>query len=413
MVHGGFYERSAIFKRRLTMNKTSIIILTTIFMAMCIVVGSNAAEAPKSIVIGALVSMTGPDALTGQPSKAGYQLGVDMINAQGGVLVKEFGKKIPLEIVFQDMETNPEKAIGRAEALNSRYKATAVVGTTLINATADIFEKNKLPAVTMLVAIDSVFEKGLKYYFTVGKLNSDSAKGFIGVLNNLPKDKKPTKIAMAVEQTHFVMELAGFMKKEAAAAGMSIVYEGKYAMLSPDMSQIIMQAKNSGADVFFGAPVPPDAITMLKQMNELDYHPKAIIFNRATDDQSWAKMGDLVDFTIGSPDWVPALNFPGVKELNEKVKAQTGEDASFAIGPGVASIQVIAAAIEKAGTLNREKVRDAIAATDMMTVTGPVKFQSNGKRQVAIPVVTQWQKGKTELVWPTTQKVKPLVYPRP
>ena len=396
------------------MKRVGLLVLAIVSVIVFLGSATYAAEAPKSIVIGALVSMTGPDALTGQPSKAGYQIGADMINSQGGVFVKEFNKKIPIELVFQDMETNPEKAIARAESLNSRYKAVAAVGTTLINATADIFEKNRLPAVTMLVAIDSPFEKGLKYYFTVGKLNSDTAKGFIGVLNNLPKDKKPTKIAMAVEQTEFVTELAGFMKKEAAAVGMSVVYEGKYPMLSPDMSQIIMQAKNDGAEVFFGAPVPPDAITMLKQMNELGYHPKAIIFNRATDDQSWAKMGGLVNYTIGSPDWVPSLNFAGIKELNEKVRAATGEDANYAIGPGVASIQVIAAAIERAGTLNRESVRSAIAATDMMTVTGPVKFQPNGKRVFVVPVVTQWQNAKTELVWPTAgQNAKPLVYPRP
>jgi branched-chain amino acid transport system substrate-binding protein len=395
------------------MKKAGARILATVAMVALVVVSSFAAEVPKSIIIGALVSMTGPDALTGQPSKQGYQLGMDMINAQGGVFVKQYGKKIPLELVFQDMETNPEKAISRAEALNSRYQATAVVGTTLINATADIFEKNKLPAVTMLVAIDSVFERGFKHYFTVGKLNSDTAKGFIGLLDSLPKDKRPTKIALAVEQTHFVTELCEFVKKEAAAKGMSIVFEGKYAMLSPDMSQLILQAKNAGAEVFLGAPVPPDAITMLKQMNELGYRPKAVILNRATDDQSWAKMGDLVNYTIGSPDWVPAINFPGAKEVNDQMKAKTGQDANYAIGPGVASIQVIAAAIEKAGALDRNKVRDAIAATNMMTVTGPVKFHPNGKRQEAIPVVTQWQHGKTELLWPDNMKTKSLIYPRP
>jgi len=388
------------------------VIALTVTISIFQVTG-KAAKAPKSIVIGALVSMTGPDALTGQPSRMGYQLGADMINEKGGVYVKEYGKKLPIELVFQDMETNPEKAIGRAEALNSRYNATAVVGTTLINATAHIFEKNKLPAVTMLVALDSVFERGFKYYFTVGKLNSDSAKGFIGVLDSLPKNKKPTKIALAIEQTEFVTELCGFVKKEAIARGMSVVYEGKYAMLSPDMSQLILGAKKAGAEVFVGGPVPPDAITMLKQMNELGYHPKAIIMNRATDDQSWAKMGPLVDYTIGSPDWVPSLNFPGVKELNKKMKAKTGHEANFAIGPGVASIQVIAAAIEKAGSLNREKVRKAISATNMMTVTGPVKFKSNGKREDAIPIVTQWQNGKTELVYPLNHKTKELIYPRP
>ena len=252
-----------------------------------------------------------------------------------------------------------------------------------------------------------------RYWIGLVMRNSDTAKGFIGLLDSLPKDKKPAKIALAVEQTHFVTELCNFVTKEATARGMKVVFEGKYAMLSPDMSQLIMQAKNAGAEVFLGAPVPPDAITMLKQMNELGYKPKAIIFNRATDDQSWAKMGDLVNYTIGSPDWVPSIDFPGVKELNDKMKAQTGEDANYAIGPGVASIQVIAAAIEKAGTLKRDKVRDAIAATNMMTVTGPVKFQANGKRQDAIPVVTQWQNGKTEMVWPDKMKTKAFIYPRP
>jgi branched-chain amino acid transport system substrate-binding protein len=400
-------------RRSLTIGAFILVSLLMLGLAVPGAESQTAPAAPKSIVIGALVSMSGPDTLTGQPSKAGYQLGVDMINAKGGVHVAEYGKKLPLEIVFLDMETNPEKAIGRAEALNSQYKATAVVGTTLINATADIFEKNKLAAVTMLVALDSVFERGFKYYFTVGKVNSDSAKGFVQLLDSLPADKKPKKIALAVEQTPFVTELTGFVKQEAAARGMAIVHEGKYAMLSPDMSQMILQSKKAGAEVFLGAPVPPDAMTMLKQMKELDYNPKAIIFNRATDDQSWAKMGDIVNYTIGSPDWVPSIIFPGVKELVEQVKAKTGQDANYAIGPGVASIQVIAAAIEKAGTLNRDKVRDAIAATDTMTVTGPVKFTPKGKRQDAIPIVTQWQNGKTELVWPDNLKTKPVVYPRP
>jgi hypothetical protein len=73
------------------MKKTGVVILATILMVTLTVIGSYAAEAPKSIIIGALVSMTGPDALTGQPSKHGYQLGADMINGKGGVyLADEF-----------------------------------------------------------------------------------------------------------------------------------------------------------------------------------------------------------------------------------------------------------------------------------------------------------------------------------
>ncbi len=82
-------------------------------------------------------------------------------------------------------------------------------------------------------------------------------------------------------------------------------------------------------------------------MKELGYKPKAIVFNRATDDVGWPFIGDITNYTIGSPDWVPALKYPGVEELNNKMKAKTGKDANYAIGPSVASIQVVAAAIEK------------------------------------------------------------------
>ncbi|OGO17798.1 MAG: hypothetical protein A2Z02_05970, partial [Chloroflexi bacterium RBG_16_48_7] len=399
------------------MRRTGLAIFITVLLLAALVAGCGApaaqGPAPKSIVIGALVSMTGGDSSTGQPSRDGYEAGVAAVNANGGVFVKEYNKKIPIELVVLDMETNPEKAIARAEALNSQYKAVAVVGTTLINATADIFEKNKLPVLTQLVALNSVFERGFKYYFTIGKLNKDSAEGFVDVLANLPEAQRPKTMAFAVEQTEFVTELCGFVKQRAESKGIKVVYEGQYAMMSPDMSSIILGAKKANADVFMGAPIVPDAITMLKQMAELEYAPKAIIFNRATDDLPWGKMGGLTDYTLGSPDWVPSLNYPGVKELNELIKAKTGQEANYGSGAGYASILVLAAAIEKAGTLDRTKVRDALASTDMMTVTGPLKFKENGTRVQSVPVVIQWQKGKVELVWPDNMKTQPVVYPRP
>src|SRR5512139_658805 len=94
-----------------------------------------AQEAPKTIRIGAMVSLTGPDAASGIPAKLGYDLAVDEINKSGGVTVKAFGKKIPLELVIADMETNPEKAIARAESLNAQ-KVSIALGTTLVGASA-------------------------------------------------------------------------------------------------------------------------------------------------------------------------------------------------------------------------------------------------------------------------------------
>jgi branched-chain amino acid transport system substrate-binding protein len=373
---------------------------------------SSAADAPKTIKIGVMISLTGPDSQIGGPAKFAYELAVDEINKAGGVMVKEYGKKIPLELVMLDMETNPEKAIARAEAFNGQ-KIPVCVGTTLVGSTAEIFEKNKLPVVACIMTINAVMERGFKYFFNIDTLNPDIVNSVFDAFAALPKGTMPTKWAFIKEQSDFSTEMFMFAKQQAAKRGIKVTYEGEYAMMTPDLSALINGAKNSGAEVIFSFPIPPDAITMYKQMGQLGYKPKAVISLKASDDPAWGKLGKLGDYAIGSPCWHPALNFPGVKELNEKVKAMTGQLPNPTVGPTYATIKVIAAAIEKAGKLDRAAIRNAIAATDMDTVLGRVKFDQNNKRINKLRPVVQWQNGTMELIWPDKQKSKPFVYPIP
>jgi branched-chain amino acid transport system substrate-binding protein len=368
--------------------------------------------APKTIKIGILISFTGPDGMVGKPAKDGYELAVEKINKDGGVYVKEYGKKIPLELSIMDMETNPEKAVARAEALNQQG-AVIVCGTTLMSATSDIFEKNKLPAITSLVTTVGLFERGFKYYFGISKMNDGVVDAIYAAFAKIPQGQKPTKWAIWQEQTDWIVELFDLARQKASAQGVTFVSDSKYPMITQDMGPLILAAKKADAEAIFSAPVPPDAITMLKQMKELDYHPKAIMMIRACDDPAWVKMtGPMGDYVIGCPDWHPALNYPGVKELNAAYKAKFGTETHITSGNAYASIQIAAVAIEKAGSLDRTKVRDAIADIDMMTVYGPVKF-NKGRRVYAPPVVTQWQKGIMEMIWPDNMKTKAMIYPIP
>jgi branched-chain amino acid transport system substrate-binding protein len=390
--------------------------LTALVVAVLLLGGASqpvdAADAPKTIKIGAMISLTGPDSASGIPAKLGCDLAVDEINKAGGVMVNAYGKRLPLELVPLDMETNPEKAIARAEALNSQ-KVVAVVGTTLVGASGEIFEKNRLPVIASLMTINAVMDRGFKYFFNIGTLNSDMATLIFDMFGALPKETVPTKWAFIKEQSDFATELFLFAKQMAAKRGITVTYEGQYAMMSPDFSALITGSRNSGAEVFFAFPTAPDAITMLKQMAQLGYKPSAKIMLRGSNDPSWGKLGALGDYAVGSPDWHPAMNFPGVKALNEAVMARTGQPTNPSVGPSYAAVKVVAAAIEKVGRLDREAIRDAIAVTDMMTVMGQVKFAPNNTRQNAIRPVIQWQNGSMELVWPADQRSKPLVYPIP
>ena len=93
-----------------------------------------ASPAPQAIPIGAIVSLTGFDSNVGHQVKAGYEFAAEDVNRSGGVFVKEYGKKIPIEVMVQDMESNPTKATSRMEWLHSSKKVVAFAGTTMISA---------------------------------------------------------------------------------------------------------------------------------------------------------------------------------------------------------------------------------------------------------------------------------------
>ena len=275
-----------------------------------------------------------------------------------------------------------------------------------------IFEKNKLPVVSTAMTINAVVDRGFKHFFSLCGLNSDMAPMVFEPFAALPGGM-PKKWAFIEEQTDFSMEFFGFAKEAATKRGVAVVYEGRYNMLAPDLTAPLSAAKNSGADVLFTFTTPPDAITMLKQSAQIGYKPKAQFFLKAADDPAWGKLGAMGEYAIGCADWHPAMKLPGVKEFNAAVKAKTGQLSNPNTGPAYAAIKVVAAAIEKAGTLDREAIRNAIAATDMTTIVGHVKFGPKNERTTPLRPVLQWQNGTMECVWPAEHRSKPLVYPIP
>ena len=154
-------------------------------------------------------------------------------------------------------------------------------------------------------------------------------------------------------------------------------------------------------------------MTMIKQMKELGFSPKLTFFIRAPDPPVWSKnLGKDGDYVIHAPGWHHAVKEPGVKELNASHAKRFGRPADPIVGPAYACVQILAAAIARAGVVDRERVRDAIAATDMTTVVGPVKFRPDGTGIVQ-SVFTQWINGRDELVWPKESATAPLAYPAP
>src|SRR5262245_32375418 len=367
----------------------------------------------QPIKIGAVVPITGRYGAGGAQVRAGYEIAVEHINAQGGVTVG--GKKMPLELVLLDDESDATKTVSRLETLGAQGVVAYLggFGSDLHNAAAGTAEKNKIAYLGVAFGLHKVRQQGFRYLFSPFWKSPDIGHAMQGLLELIPAAERPKTVAIFQEKTDWGREMTTAWTEAGKAAGYQIVVQGEYAPGAKDFSDLILKAKGANADMVFGLPTPPDGMTMIKQMKELGYTPKLTFFIRAPDPPIWSKnLGKDGDYVVLAPGWHYAVKAPGVKELNDAHTQKIGRPADPIAGPAYACVQILGAAIARAGAADREKVRDAIAATDMTTVVGPVKFRPDGTGIVQ-SVFVQWLNGKQELVWPKESATVPLAYPAP
>jgi len=390
--------------------------LLIITASLCLLFSvANAEKTPETIKIGGVYSLTGADSSVGRQVETGYNMAIEDMNENGGVYVKEFDQKIPLELVAMDMEANPEKAVSRAETLISAHGVKVFVGTTFFSAAVNVTERSKIPAVVVACAGQRLHDRGYNYWFNPLGTSPRIAVRIFELLDSIPKENRPAKIVIFEEKTDWGIEMSECFQEEMKKRDhYRLTGVQKYTIMSRDYSPQILAAKSAGAEVLLSSPIMPDGMSIMRQMKELDYNPKAVVMIRAPDDLPWARaLGPIGNYVLFSTGWHHSLDYPGVQELNEKHQARFNRPADVMTGPAYASIQIIADAIERAGTLDTVKIRDAVAATDIKTVLGPVNFNPDGTNKSTIGPVAQWQNKTQELVFPRELATKPLIYPMP
>jgi branched-chain amino acid transport system substrate-binding protein len=375
--------------------------------------GWPAIVAAQTVKVGTVIPLTGRYAAGGAQIRAGYEIAVDDVNRAGGVTVG--GKKMPLELVILDDESDATKTVARLETLATQGVVAYLggFGSDLHAAAASVAEKNKTPYLGVAFALHKIHEQGFRYLFSPFWKSPDIAQQLVPMLTSIPAAERPKRVAVFQEKTDWGIEMAAAFAAAGKDAGYSIVAQGEYAPGAKDFSDLILKAKAENADAVFALPTPPDGMAIVKQMHELDLNPKLLLMIRAPDPPVWSKnLGKDGDYAVFAPGWHHAFKFPGVAELNAAHVKKIGRPADPVTGPAYACVQILAAALNKANAADREKIRDAIAATDMTTVIGPVKFRPDGTG-IVLGAFLQWLDGQQELVWPKEFATKPLAYPAP
>jgi branched-chain amino acid transport system substrate-binding protein len=367
----------------------------------CFGLDLEAAQAvPESIKVSSVLSLTGVMAASGSQLKAGYEIFAEQINASGGIYVKEYDKKLPLELRVLDDESDGLKTQAQLEVANSWGAVANLggIGCSSFEMGTPIAQKNKMVWIGVGCGGWMPHQLGNKWLFSVFMKTPFFSTLVFDMLDSMA-EPAPKKIAIFEINQLDCQETALYWRQAAQNRGYAIVFDKKYPAGTRDFSALITGAKAAGAEILLAYPIPPMGPTIVKQMKELDFSPKLVYWVRAPATNIFGpSLGPLSDYICTPVSWSNQLNIPGNEYINKKHMEMYGRPGDPVVGDAYAAAQVMAAAIKNAGTLDRTAVRDAVAATDMETVVGRIRFSDQGWAEDRLLLVVQWMGGKLNIV---------------
>jgi branched-chain amino acid transport system substrate-binding protein len=379
--------------------------------------GIHTTEAASEIKLGAALPLTGPLATEGKKQQAGYEIWRERVNAQGGVNVG--GKKMKVKIIYYDYESKTPTATKLAERLITKEKVDLILGPFGSGATKSvgaITERYQIPLIAPVASSEPIFSQGYKYMFGLLAPNSFLPNNFFDLLKK--QNPRPKTMAFATRNDFFPRYITKAIRSQAKKHGFSDVYYAEFPKDSKDHSTWLTVVKGKKPDVLMVAGYLPDSLLATKQANELGVKPKILftmvgpVYSQFTD-----SLGSTANNILTAAWWGEALDYKGdfigtAQDFGKIWRKKFGKEPDYVAAASAAAGIVVQRAIEAAGTLNKKKVRDAIANTNLQTFFGPVKFDKRGQNTASAIVLFQVQGGKRKTVGPPSVANGTFKYPR-
>ncbi|MFB6092738.1 MAG: amino acid ABC transporter substrate-binding protein [Haloquadratum sp.] len=380
---------------------------------------NSQAGSSEPILIGATLPLTGAFSSMGEHIRAGYEIGIEYINDNGGI-----GGR-PVELIIKDDESEAKKTRSGLNQIVSNNDVAMLWGSfssLLVTAGSAFAESQKIPFVGTTFGYQKPHqEKNYEWTFAPFPKSRDQARATKSWFDAL--EGGPKRIAIWEVNSGWGAELANHWEQAFEGTEYEVVLRQKYQIGTKDFTTLISQTQNANADALLSNPVPPDGITAAKQMKQQGYAPKLVDFIRATDPQAWTSaLGTTGDyFASTGVGWLAGLDTTGTDALIERYHGREGVSADAvpvnAVGAAFTVAQVAASALRAAGSLQHSAIRDALLNQQFDTVMGTFGFNDNGmpKKGEMVPAVRQWKDGKQMLVHPDPDGDYAMdpVYPMP
>lgn len=368
------------------------------------------ASAQDVIKFGAPLPLTGPLAPEAVKQQQGYDLWAEQANKAGGISVG--GKKYKVEIVYVDYQSNTPRAVQATEQMITQDKVNFLFGpfgSGAAKAGSSVSEKYKVPTIAATASSMQVYDQGYKYLFGTFTPNDTLTTPLTQIVKAKASDVK--KVAILARNDLFPLAIAQEMEKSAKANGLEVAYFEKYAINTLDHSAALSQIKALAPQWIFVTGYINDLLLVRKQMTDQQIKATVVSMIAGPAYQEFIDAAGVGGENITSAAWWhPAAQYSGkdifgttanyVKLFKEKYKSEP----DYAQASASVSGALFQMAIERAGSLDRDKVRDELAKMDVMTFWGPVKFGPTGQINSLEPPVFQLQGGKPVVLSPAIIK---------
>lgn len=382
---------------------SSVLVAATIGLA-------GPASAQDVIKFGAPLPLTGPLAPEAVKQQQGYDLWAEQANKAGGISVG--GKKYKVEIVYVDYQSNTPRAVQATEQMITQDKVNFLFGpfgSGAAKAGSSVSEKYKVPTIAATASSMQVYDQGYKYLFGTFTPNDTLTTPLTQIVKAKAADVK--KVAILARNDLFPLAIAQEMEKSAKANGLEVAYFEKYAINTLDHSAALSQIKALAPQWIFVTGYINDLLLVRKQMTDQQIKATVVSMIAGPAYQEFIDAAGAGGENITSAAWWhPAAQYSGkdifgttanyVKLFKEKYKSEP----DYAQASASVSGALFQMAIERAGSLDRDKVRDELAKMDVMTFWGPVKFGPTGQINSLEPPVFQLQGGKPVVLSPAIIK---------
>jgi len=367
----------------------------------------------EGIKVGVLLPLTEKLAHFGDIERKSFLMAANEINEAGGI----HGE--PIHLIIED--TKGEPAMGKSAIRKLILKdGVCIVGGGISSkvtwAASRLAQKNKVPFLVNTASADKITEKGGDYIF---RLNAPISE-YHTALHSFLKDVAHVKtVAILYENTLFGQSRSQQFAKRCKGLGLRVVIKEVYEVGTTEFEQI-EKITSRRPDLFYviSSSIGTDASLIMRQARESNLNAKLFVGGGAgfTLSKFQENAGSASDYVFAATLWTPSVQYSGASDYFNKFVAKYNESTEYHGAQAYAAMYVIADALKRTQSHTPHDVRDALAETDIMTVFGPVKFISYGKKKFQNKIPTclgQWLNGKFEAVWPKNISTVKYVYPTP